>query len=63
MVSISDGAGGGATVLRGRSLWYLGDDRQLLGHHGLELGGVHAVSVVGSLVELRDQRVDGQLQI
>lgn len=50
-------------MLRGRSLWYLGDDRQLLGHHGLELGGVHAGSVVGSLVELRHQRVDGQLQI
>lgn len=51
-----------AQRLRGRSLCYLSDDGQLLGHHGLELGGAHA-GTVGSLVELRDQLVDGQLQL
>lgn len=42
---------------------YLGNDRQLLGHHGLELGGVHGGSIICSLVELCDQCVDGQLQV
>lgn len=41
----------------------LGESWQLFGDHGLELGGVHGRPVVGPVVELSDQRVDGQLQV
>lgn len=47
----------------GRSFWYLCHYWQLLGHHGLELGGGHGGSIICSLVKLCDQSVDGQLQL
>lgn len=47
----------------GRSFWYLRHYWQLLGHHGLELGGAHGGSIICSLVKLCDQSVDGQLQL
>lgn len=50
-------------LVRGRSLWYLCHYWQLLGHHGLELGGGHGGSIICSLVKLCDQSVDGQLQL
>lgn len=42
---------------------HLGHGGQLLGHQALELGVAQGGAVVCSLVELCDQRVDGQLQI
>lgn len=42
---------------------HLGHGGQLLGKQTLELGFAQGVAVICSLVELSDQRVDGQLQI
>lgn len=42
---------------------HLGHGGQLLGHQALELGLAQGGAVVSSLMELCDQRVDGQLQI